>query len=99
MLCPPSLIYLVISLISLVGSMRFHNVNLLSMLASFLFILLWTWLLNFLCYKKQSTLSWILLFLPLVLFIVIIAVAFEVAIYHKAKTSVSNIGQPVYKNR
>ena len=99
MLCPPSLIYLVISLIGLVGSMRFHNVNLLSMLASFLFIMLWTWLLNFLCYKKQQTLSWILLLLPLVLFIVIIAVAFEVAIYNKVKTGAANIGHPVYKTR
>lgn len=98
MLCPPSLIYLVISLIGLVGSLRFHNVGLISMLISFLFIMLWTWLLNFLCFKKQGALAWILLFLPVVLFIAIIAVAFEVAIYNKAKTGAANV-QPVYKNR
>ena len=91
MLCPPSLIYLVISLLSLVFSMRFHNMNVLSMIASFLFILLWTWLLNYLCYRRHETLSWILLLLPLVLFIAIIAVAFEVSIYRAIKNTAGSI--------
>lgn len=101
MLCPPSLIYLVISLIALVGSMRFHNVSMLSMLGSFIFILLWTWLLNFLCYKKYESLSWILLLLPLILFVLMIAVAFEVSIYNSVKNGMSGGSQPrnvQYKN-
>lgn len=91
MLCPPSLIYLVISLLSLVFSMRFHNMNILSMIASFLFILLWTWLLNYLCYRRNETLAWILLLLPLILFMAIIAVAFEVSIYNAIKNKAGTL--------
>lgn len=91
MLCPPSLIYLVVSLLSLVLSMRFHNMSMLSMIASFLFILLWSWLLNYLCYRRNETLAWILLLLPLILFLVIIAVAFEVTIYTAIKNKAASI--------
>jgi len=91
MLCPPSLIYLVVSLLTLVFSMRFHNMNILSMIASFLFILLWTWILNYLCYRRYEKLAWILLLLPLILFIAIIAVAFEVTIYNAVKNKAGSI--------
>jgi len=91
MLCPPSLIYLVVSLLSLVFSMRFHNMNILSMIASFLFILLWAWILNYLCYRRYERLAWILLLLPLILFMAIIAVAFEVTIYNAVKNKAGSI--------
>ena len=91
MLCPPSLIYLVVSLLALVFSLRFHNMNILSMIASFLFILLWTWILNYLCYRRNETLAWILLLLPLILFMAIIAVSFEVTIYNAIKNKAGSI--------
>ena len=91
MLCPPSLIYLVVSLLTFVFSMRFHNMNILSMVASFLFILLWTWILNYLFYRRYEKLAWILLLLPLILFMAIIAVAFEVTIYNAVKNKAGSI--------
>jgi len=65
--------------------------NILSMIASFLFILLWTWLLNYLCYRRNETLAWILLLLPLILFMAIIAVAFEVSIYNAIKNKAGTL--------
>lgn len=86
MLCLPSLIYLIISLLSLVSSMNFHNIHLVSILLSFLFILFWTWLLNYLCCKRYETLAWVLLFLPLIFFLLVVAIAFETATYSKKKS-------------
>jgi predicted membrane protein len=94
MLCPPSLIYLVLSLIALVGSLSMHNMHMLSILASVIFILVWTWLLNFLCNRKLGALSWILLLLPIVLFLVVIAGMFEMMAYNKVKHGAANVGNP-----
>jgi len=85
MLCLPSLIYLIISLLSLVGSLNYHNIQLMSILLSFLFIIFWTWLLNYLCYKRYEALSWVLLFLPIIFFFLVVAIAFETAAYSKKK--------------
>jgi len=91
MLCLPSLIYLIYSFLALIGSHNFFNMSLLSIIASILFILVWTWLLNLLCRKKLEGLSWVLLLLPLVLFIAVIAVSFEVALYNTVKNSATKL--------
>ena len=97
MLCLPALIYLIFSFLGLVGSFNFHKMSLLSIIASIAFILVWTWLLNFLCIKKHETISWILLLLPLVLFLAIIAVSLEVAMYNSVKNGAANL--PRFINR
>ena len=91
MLCLPSLIYLIYSFLGLIGSHNFLNLSLLSIIASILFILVWTWLLNLLCRKKLETLSWILLLLPLVLLIAAVAVSFEVSLYNTVKNSATKL--------
>jgi predicted metal-binding membrane protein len=62
--CTPATIYLVISIISLVINFV-TNFNVVSSLIKGLFILGWCWLLNFLCVQGYSTISWILVILPL----------------------------------
>lgn len=91
MICFPTIIYLVVSLLSLLASFQYHNSNIISITGSFLFILLWSCLLNLVC-KKSETAAWILLLLPLVFFVLVISVAFEVSVYNKVKKFSSNLG-------
>jgi hypothetical protein len=91
MICFPTIIYLVVSLLSLLASFQYHNSNIISITGSFLFILLWSCLLNLVC-KKSETAAWILLLLPLVFFVLVISVAFEVSVYNKVKNFSSNLG-------
>ena len=91
MLCLPALVYLVYAFLGLIGSHNFFNMSLLSIVASILFILVWTWLLNLLCRKKHEGLAWILLLLPLVLFFFILAVSFEVTLYNTVKNAAANL--------
>ena len=67
MLCPPALIYLVIAGVGLIWSL--YQKRTTSMIWPTIFILLWTMLLNYAC-KKSVLLSWVLLFSPLILFII-----------------------------
>lgn len=93
MICLPTMVYLVVSLLSLVGSFQYHNSNIVSVIGSLIFIMLWSCLLNFICIKNSETLAWILLLLPLVLFVLVISVSFEVFVYNKVKNVASNLGK------
>ncbi len=64
-LCTPAMIYFVISIITLVISI-FSSFNIMSILIKGIFIMLWAWLLNFLCSKGYSIVSWILVILPFI---------------------------------
>ena len=97
MICLPTMVYLVVSLLSLVGSFQYHNSNIVSVIGSLIFIMLWSCLINYLCTKKSETLAWILLLLPLVMFVLIIAVAFEVIVYNKVKNFAGNLGNLNYR--
>ena len=64
-LCTPAMIYFVISIITLIISI-FSSFNIMSILIKGIFIMLWAWLLNFLCSKGYSIVSWILVVLPFI---------------------------------
>ena len=80
-LCTPSLVYLVLSgLFLLTTVMRIgHNVKLQSILIKAVFVALWTWLLNLLCVKGYTTISWILVFLPILITFGMMAMIVEMA--------------------
>lgn len=67
MICPPALLYLIISCIGLLWSLFQKSKT--SMILPTIFVILWTLLLNYVC-KKSVALSWILLFPPVILFII-----------------------------
>ena len=67
MLCPPAIIYLAITGVGLVWSA--YNGNITSMIWPTIFVLLWTMLLNYVC-KSSQTLAWVILFSPLILFVI-----------------------------
>ena len=96
MICLPTMVYLVISLLSLVGSFQYHNSNIISIVGAILFIMLWSCLLNYVCNRSES-LAWILLLLPLVLFLLVISVAFEVIVYNGVKNFANNLGNLNYR--
>lgn len=67
-LCTPAYIYFIISIIYLVFS-SFTNLNIVSIVVKLFFIILWSWLLNFLCTKGFSLISWLAIILPFIGFI------------------------------
>ena len=64
-LCSPALLYLIISLISII-SMIYSKVDMQTVAMKGLFIAIYTWFLNFLCSKGHEGISWFLVILPFV---------------------------------
>ena len=89
-LCPPALLYLVISLISLmvIGFFNFGNENVycvgyyscpvssiyLIFLVKLIYIVFWTWILNLICRSGLPIVSWLLVLLPILIFFLLIGV-------------------------
>ena len=67
-LCMPSKIYLVISVIALLIA-TFSSFSIITILAKIIFIVLWTFILNWICKKGYKTVSWGLVLLPYVLLV------------------------------
>jgi hypothetical protein len=63
-LCTPAMIYFMISFIYLIIS-SFSNFSIGFIVVKAIFILLWSWFLNFLCANGFGIISWILILLPL----------------------------------
>ena len=87
-LCTPSLVYFVISIISLVavllqnlGNTNSYHVGSFScrvpntaliFIVKLIYILFWTWVLNLICKDGHSGLSWLLVLFPFILLFVMI---------------------------
>lgn len=76
-ICAPAIVYLVIAIIAIIGmiTIKFQPV---SILIKILFIALWTWFLNFLCSSGYTWISWFLVILPFIMFLVMIALSYEI---------------------
>ena len=91
-LCAPALLYLVISLISVlvmafmnygneqVYCIGYYSCNVSSVYLIFIlkiiYILFWTWILNLICGAGAPTISWLLVLFPIILFFVLIGTMF-----------------------
>lgn len=62
-LCAPALVYFIISLMYLIIN-SLTNFNIISIIVSILFIILWSLLLNLLCDMGYSIIAWLILILP-----------------------------------
>jgi len=62
-LCTPAMVYFAISLFVVLGAL-FTGMKVIAVLGKTLFILFWTFVLNFLCQKGYKSLSWFLVLLP-----------------------------------
>ena len=71
-LCAPALIYFVLSVIAIIG-MIFTGFLIIPILIQIIGVLIWTWLLNYLCSSGYEGVSWFLVLFPyIVLFIMVI---------------------------
>lgn len=94
-LCTPALVFFVISVISLfvmifdnienTNSFCFGNVSCnvsntsMIFIIEILFLVFWTWLLNFICSRGYSSVAWFILLFPyILLFVVILFIASEI---------------------
>lgn len=65
--CTPAQLYLVLAAISLLSAFL-KDFSVITLLANAVFVVLFAWILNFLCRKGLKTLSWVLVLLPFALF-------------------------------
>jgi hypothetical protein len=75
-ICTPATIYLVLGILSILGTM-FVDFSIISVLMKTVFVLIYTWFLNFLCSRGYSGISWFLVLLPFIFIIVIFIIGFE----------------------
>lgn len=76
-LCKPAFIYFVISSFLIVMGI-FYKFQTSTLFAKIIFVLFWTWFLNFLCKQGKTNISWFLLILPYVVIILMSFITLEV---------------------
>ena len=65
--CTPAQLYLILAGISLITAF-FNNFQVITLVLNGIFVLIWGWILNWLCSKGLKAISWILVLLPFILF-------------------------------
>ena len=70
MLCAPALLYLVVAIITIVLEVQ-KKFPFTVVLGKSLFSLIWVYLLNFLCGYGFTSISWFLVLLPVLVFVII----------------------------
>ena len=71
-LCLPSKIYLVLSIFSIILALLMSINNTLYCIIKFAFALFWTWVLDLICKSGYPTVAWVLVLLPIILFLGVI---------------------------
>ena len=66
--CPPALVYLGISTFVILAALASQVVSLYSAFFKAIFALLWSMILNFICSKGYTSVSWVLVLLPYIIF-------------------------------
>lgn len=68
-LCTPAKVYLALFVLGSIFALINRN-SLMHILLKLVFALLWTYVLNYLCRHGLTTLSWILVLLPIILYFI-----------------------------
>lgn len=85
-ICTPAVVYLIISMITIMIAI-YNNARIFTVLIKWIFVLLWTWVLNYICKIGYPMVSWVLVLFPYILTLLMIAVVVEMSNYgdfHKA---------------
>ena len=64
--CTPAQLYLILGTISIISA-AFNKFSVETLLTNALFLVVWTWVLNWLCSKGFKAISWILVLLPFIM--------------------------------
>jgi len=73
-LCTPALIYFILSVIAIIG-MIFTGFLIIPILFKIIGVLVWTWLLNYLCSIGYGGVSWFLVLLPYIVILLMVILA------------------------
>ena len=73
-LCTPALIYFVLSVLAIIG-MIFSNFFVIPILIQIIGVLIWTWLLNYLCSSGYEGVSWFLVLFPYIIIFIMVIIA------------------------
>ena len=65
-MCTPAQIYFVLSTLGAIIAL-FNNIPIAAVAMKFIFIILWTYILGFLCKKGYKSISWFLVLLPFIM--------------------------------
>ena len=93
-LCPPAYLYFVVSMVFLIilvlflnnGTIDLNNYSIddtkpnVAFLVLFkaMFIVFWTWVLNFLCRSGQTNIAWVLFMFPFIVLILVFYTIYEI---------------------
>ena len=78
-ICTPAVVYLFLSILSILFAI-YNNVGMLTILVKWIFTMLWTWVLNYICSSGYPTVAWVLVLLPFIILVLLILVAVEVTL-------------------
>lgn len=71
-LCTPALIYFVLAIISLL-ILVVNKMPAMFLMSKLVFVVLWTWFLNFVCTKGFTNVSWVLVVSPYIILLIMYA--------------------------
>jgi hypothetical protein len=71
-LCAPALVYVILVVVGIIAQIMGNMATFSNTISTIIVAGLWTWLLNFVCKSGYTVVSWILVFLPILLYILII---------------------------
>lgn len=71
-LCSPALLYFVLAIVSIIVLVVSH-IPLLIIMIKLVFILAWTWMLNFFCRKGYTNVSWAFVITPFIVMVILVA--------------------------
>ena len=77
-LCTPAMLYLILSILAILMAIM-KRASMMTIVVKALFVLLWTWFLNFLCSKGYSGISWFLVLLPFIFIVLAVFCAIDMA--------------------
>ena len=75
-ICSPALLYLILSVMSLVTAAA-HRMKVTTLIVESVFILAWTWFLNWICANGHIDVAWFLVILPFIVTMCIMVIAAE----------------------
>ena len=78
-LCSPALLFLILAIISVIMGIV-ARAEPMTLIVKALFIVIWTWFLNFLCSLGHEGISWFLVVMPFIIMLFVISIAFGIAV-------------------
>jgi hypothetical protein len=69
-LCLPAFVYLIIGTITAIYTLFSHKVSNAYLFLSFIFILIWTYLLNLVCNAGYAFISWLIVLFPFIMLLI-----------------------------